>query len=89
MLFHRHDDTLGSQDSFVIAGTLRQRGSRWTLATERFLPGPNSGGPLAVARTIRRMNSTAKGYLQRRDLARPEIQWAAIKELWRRVEATG
>lgn len=89
VLFHRHDDQLDSQDSFVVAGDLQQRDGRWTLAAERFIPGPAGGGPLALIRTVRGLNSTAKRYLARRGRPRPAIEWAAIDELWRQAGSTG
>jgi hypothetical protein len=83
LLCHKHDDELASQNSFVVTGTLQQRGDRWALSTDRFIPGPGTGGPLAVVKAVRGMRSTAVGYLDRRGLDRPGVKWAAIDALSR------
>jgi Pyridoxamine 5'-phosphate oxidase len=88
LLCHSHDDQLDSQNSFVVAGSLQQTGEGWTLSTDRFIPGPGTGGPLAVVKAVRDLRSTAARYLERRGLERPTVQWAAIDELWRKVGAT-
>jgi hypothetical protein len=82
LLCHSHDDELSSQRSFVVAGTLHRRNDGWALTTDRFVPGPGSGGPLAMLTAVRGMRSTAARYLARRGLERPAVQWAAIDELW-------
>ena len=87
LLCHSHDDKLDSQDSFVVAGTLGQRDGRWTLSTDRFIPGPGTGGPLTMVKTVHGLRSTAARYLDRRGLERPAVQWAAIDELWRRAKS--
>ena len=87
LLCHSHDGKLGSQNSFVVAGTLQQRDGKWTLSTDHFVPGPGTGGPLAILKTVRGLRSTAARYLERRGLERPAVQWAAIDELWRKANA--
>jgi len=89
LLCHTHDDQLDSQNSFVVAGSLRHRDGNWTLSTDRFVPGPGTGGPLAVVKAVRGLRSTAARYLERRGLPRPTVQWAAIDELWRLARAVG
>jgi hypothetical protein len=39
------------------------------------------GGPLDMIRTIRDLRRTARGYLERRSLSRPEIPWADLRQL--------
>lgn len=88
LLCHSHDDKLSSQNSFVVAGTLGRRDGRWTLSTDHFVPGPGTGGPLAMVKTIRGLRSTAARYLDRRGRERPAVPWAALDELWERAKAT-
>jgi hypothetical protein len=87
MLCHSHDDQVSAQNSFVVAGTLQRRDDRWALSTDRFIPGPGTGGPLAVLKAVRQLRSTAARYLQRRGLERPAVEWAAIDALWRKAES--
>jgi len=83
LLCHSHDEKLDSQNSFAVAGSLHQTGEGWSLSTDRYVPGPGTGGPLAMVKTVRAMRSNAERYLVRRGLERPAVQWAAIDELWR------
>jgi hypothetical protein len=87
MLCHSHDDHLDSQNSFVVAGTLRRRSAGWALSTERCIPGPATGGPLAMIKTVRGLRASAKKYLDRRRVQRPAVQWAAVDELWRQARS--
>jgi hypothetical protein len=89
MLCHSHDDQLDSQNMFVVAGSLHRSAEGWTLSTERFIPGPGTGGPLAMVKVVRDLRSTAARYLERRSLERPTVQWAAIKDLQRKAAAAG
>ncbi|MET0865356.1 MAG: pyridoxamine 5'-phosphate oxidase family protein [Nakamurella sp.] len=88
LLCHSHDNELAAQNSFVVAGTLERRGDRWALTTERFIPGPGTGGPLAMVKAIQGMRRAAQRYLDRRGLPRPTVKWSAIDELWRQANAT-
>jgi hypothetical protein len=87
LLCHSHDEKLSSQKSFVVAGKLQQRHGKWTLSTDRFVPGAGSGGPLSIVTAIRNLRSTAARYLERRGLERPAVNWAGIDELWRTARA--
>ena len=43
---------------------------------DRFIPGADAIGPVKMVRTVRELRGTARRYLERRGLARPEISWS-------------
>jgi hypothetical protein len=82
LLCHSHDEELWNLRSFVVTGDLTGSGAAWTLRPDRFVAGPDKLGPLAMIKMIRELRSTARRYLERRGLSRPEIPWREIHELY-------
>jgi len=87
LLCHSHDEQLWNLRSFVVAGDLAQDGRSWSLRPDRFIPGGDKMGPIAMVKIIRELRGTAGRYLDRRGLSRPEINWHEIHELV--AEVTG
>jgi hypothetical protein len=81
LLAHFHDEQLWSLRSVVVVGQLASAATGWTFRPERIVPGGDKAGPVAMVRTIRELRSTARGYLERRSLARPEIHWADLRRI--------
>jgi len=81
LLCHSHDEQLWNLRSFAVGGELRQDGDRWVLEPDRFIPGADAIGPVKMVKTIRELRGTARRYLERRGLPRPEIPWAEIDSL--------
>jgi hypothetical protein len=82
LLCHSHDEQLWNLRSFVVAGELSRRGENWTLRPDRFIPGgADKLGPIGMVKIIRELRGTARRYLQRRGLPRPDICWQDIDAL--------
>ncbi len=78
LLYHRHDERLWKLRSCLIPGRLEHEGDEWLFVPERFVPGMGVGGPLSYLRFLRKGRRTAAHYLERRGLARPEVEWDEI-----------
>lgn len=81
LLCHYHDDELWKLRFAHVRGVLEQRGDAWTFRTTSFTP-PQSG----MFGFMRRLDATGRRYLAKRGLDRPSVNWAAIKEIQRRVK---
>ncbi len=88
LLAHSHDEQLWSLRSLVVLGELTG-GPRWTFRPERIVGNSGTVGPVALLGQLRALRRTARGYLDRRSLARPEIPWSAVQALKGGVAATG
>jgi Pyridoxamine 5'-phosphate oxidase len=81
LLAHSHDEELSSQRSVAVLGELSGPGTGWTFAPQRVIPGMGDTSPLTMFRTVRDLRRTARGYLERRSLTRPEIPWSDVRQL--------
>ncbi len=81
LLYHRHDDRLWKLRSCLIVGRLEHRANECCFVPERFVPGMGVGGPLSYVRFLRKGRRTAARYLERRHLARPQVEWDEIASL--------
>ena len=81
LLCHRHNEKLWKLKNFVILGRLEKRQTGWVFHATRFIPGNGFGGLLGDIRLILKARRTASRYLERRELARPQVDWQAIKAL--------
>ncbi len=81
LLCHRHDEKLWQLKNFVILGRLEGRNQSWVFHPTRFIPGNGFGGLLGDIRLIFKARRTARRYLERRGLPRPEVPWSAIHDL--------
>ncbi|OBA96533.1 hypothetical protein A5662_17640 [Mycobacteriaceae bacterium 1482268.1] len=82
LMCHSHDEKLWSLQMMSIKGTLVNSDGTWIFRSESFQP-PSK---LAFVDFIRNCRRSAQKYLDKRDLARPDVNWAAIKEIQRRAK---
>lgn len=84
LLCHYHDDKLWNIRTLQVRGRLEDRDGGWTFVTTAFTP-PPTPAPMAMIAMVRGAHAAATRYLARRDLDRPVVNWAAIKEVQRRA----
>jgi hypothetical protein len=82
LLCHYHDEKLWKLNAITIKGRVENRDGSWVFATTSF----NAPSKLAMLSFIKGVRSAGKKYLDRRDLDRPEVDWAAVKEIQRRAK---
>jgi hypothetical protein len=86
LLCHSHDELLWDLKSFMVRGNLRPDEQGWVFQPTQFIPGTGMGGPLEPMKFILRMRKTAKQYLEKRGLARPQVQWQGFRKIWADVK---
>jgi hypothetical protein len=82
LLCHSHDEKLWNLQMIMINGALAKRNDAWIFRTESF----KAPSKLAVVDFIRNARRSAQKYLDRRGLPRPQVNWAEVKEVQRRVK---
>ena len=82
LLCHSHNEKMWNLQMVTVKGTLEKRDGAWVFRTEGFSP-PSKLAALDFVRNARR---AAQKYLDKRDLPRPTVNWAAIKEIQRRAK---
>ncbi|MEV3900747.1 hypothetical protein AB0K11_00330 [Mycobacterium sp. NPDC050551] len=82
LLCHFHDDKMWNIRTLHVRGRLERRDDAWDFVSTAFTA-PSRLAPLAM---IRNANASARRYLARRGLDRPAVDWAAVKEMQRRVD---
>jgi hypothetical protein len=82
LLCHSHDEKLWNLRMITFKGVLERRDGTWLFRTESFTP-PSK---LAVLDFVRNLRRSAQKYLGKRGLARPEVNWSAIKDVQRRAK---
>jgi hypothetical protein len=86
LLCHSHDELLWDLKSFMARGNLRQDAQGWVFQPTQFIPGNGMGGPLEPMKFIFRMRKTARQYLEKRSLARPQVQWQGFRKIWAEIK---
>ncbi|MEU7833789.1 pyridoxamine 5'-phosphate oxidase family protein [Nonomuraea sp. NPDC049129] len=81
LLVHRHDDQLNAMHNALIRGELRADGDRWTMVPRKVVEPAGSGRISDALRTLRAARRSTAGYLKRRGLARPRVQWDQFQTL--------
>lgn len=81
LLCHSHDEKLWNLQMLNVKGTIEKRDTAWVFRTKSFEP-PSK---LAILDFVRNARRSARKYLDKRGLAPPEVNWAAIKEIQRRA----
>lgn len=81
LLCHSHDEKLWNLQMLNVKGTIEKRDTAWVFQTKSFEP-PSK---LAVLDFVRNVRRSARKYLNRRGLAPPQVNWAAIKKIQRRA----
>ena len=89
LLAHSHDEQLWSLRSVGVVGELLAGGQRWTFHPERIVGDSGRASPVAILRQMRGLRGTARAYLERRSLERPQIPWPAVRALKSDVSAGG
>jgi hypothetical protein len=82
LLCHSHDEKMWNLQMITVKGTLEKRGTTWTFITESFTP-PSK---LMMLDFVRNARNSARRYLDKRGLSRPEVNWASIKDVQRRAK---
>lgn len=88
LLFHRHDELLANQRSFVVVGELSESARGLVLRPERVADGVQPGGIFSQISTTRGLRRRAQAYLDKRGLDRPRIPWHELEEIHARIDAT-
>jgi hypothetical protein len=82
LLCHSHDEKLWNLQMIELKGHVEKRQDAWIFVVENFQP-PSRLIFLSFIGGARR---AGKKYLEKRGLKRPEVNWAAIKEIQRRAK---
>ena len=82
LMCHSHDEKLWKLQFIAVRGKLESRDGAWVFRSERFDPPPKLG----VMSFVRNLRRSAQKYLDKRGLTRPQVNWAAIKEVQRRIK---
>lgn len=86
LLCHKHDEKLWNLKSFILRGSLEGSVHGWVFHPQRFTPGAGFGGLLGDVRFMLSGRRTAKRYLEKRGLERPNIPWDRVHALWTEVK---
>ena len=86
LLCHSHDERLWNMKSFVVRGKLRQDEQGWLFEPTQFIPGAGIGSPMDQFKALSKNRKSATTYLEKRGLARPEVDWDGIKRIWAEVK---
>jgi hypothetical protein len=82
LLCHSHDEKLWKLQMITVKGALEKRDGAWVFRSEDFDP-PSR---LAMFQFVGNLRRSAQRYLDKRGLPRPEVNWAAVKEIQRRAK---
>jgi hypothetical protein len=82
LLAHSHDEKLWKLNMIQIKGRLETKGESWVFQSTNF----DAPSKLAFVQFLRNNSTAAQKYLDKRGLKRPEVNWAAAKELQRRAK---
>ncbi len=82
LLCHYHDEKLWKLNAIGIKGRLEDRDGAWVFQSTHF----DAPSKLAFVHFLRGTSQAGQRYLDKRGLERPEVNWAAVKELQRRVK---
>lgn len=83
LLCHSHDERLWNIRALQIKGRLERRGGDWVFIGTAVTPPANM--VVVLWRAARSNRAAGQRYLEKRGLPRPQVNWAAIKEMHRRV----
>ena len=83
LLCHSHDEKLWNLKMIVVKGRVEGGDGSWVFASEHF----DAPSRAAVVFFVRNLRRSAQKYLDKRGLARPEVNWAAVKQIQRRARS--
>jgi hypothetical protein len=81
LLCHYHDEKLWKLKALHVKGRLEKRDGEWDFVTTGFKP-PSK---LELFAFLKGSGISAKKYLDKRGLSRPEVNWDSVNEIKRRV----
>ncbi|MGW2090645.1 hypothetical protein [Promicromonospora sukumoe] len=88
LLFHRHDEQLAGNRSFVVLGELTvPDGGGPVFRPERVVEGVRTAGLLTPFRFVRGLRARAQAYLDRRGLERPTVAWEELDAIHATIDA--
>jgi hypothetical protein len=82
LLCHSHDEKLWNLQMITVKGKVEKRDGGWLFRSESFEP-PSR---LAFVDFIRNARRSAQRYLDKRGLARPQVNWDSVKGIQRRAK---
>ena len=81
LLSHSHDEKLWRLNLIQVKGRLESRDGGWVFQSTNF----EAPSKLAFLQFVSTTRKGGQRYLDKRGLKRPEVNWAAVKEIQRRV----
>lgn len=83
LLCHAHDDALDNLRTLTLRGQLTREGDEWIFVPVKFQPGLGMNGFWrdVVQGAIIGPRRSAKQYLQKHGLSRPQIPWEVLRKL--------
>lgn len=85
VLCHAHNEKLWNLRFLQIKGRLERRGDDWVFVSSAFTPPSNM--VVTFWRAAKSSRTAGNRYLDKRRLERPQVNWAAIKEIHRRAQS--
>ena len=85
LLFHYHNEALWDLTNHVIRGTVEQNDNTWIFRPVKLVQGGSQKGS-DVLKFMMQARKTAKSYLQKHNLKRPQVDWKSIKALRKQAE---
>jgi hypothetical protein len=80
VLCHYHNENLWDLQMLQINGRLERRDDSWIFVSTEFTPRPR-GRLKSLWQMARAMRRSSRRYLATRGLARPQVNWTALKHL--------
>ena len=80
LLCHVHDENLWNMRAALVKGKLERRGDGWVFVGTTFDP----QSPIKMIMGVRK---SMKSYLEKRGLDMPKVNFDAVAELWKVVDA--
>ena len=85
LLCHEHDEWIDNMKSFVVRGRLEKDGG-WLFYPKQFVTGVGVGFMAGMPGMVRRTRRNCARYLEERGLARPEVNWEEVSQIWSEVK---
>ena len=85
VLAHHHNEHLADLRMMQIKGRLEKRDDQWVFVSTAFTP-PRRRKFAARWQMAKAMRRSSRRYLTSRGLARPQVNWAAIKNLQQQAQ---
>lgn len=83
VLCHSHDEKLWNLKALQLRGRLERRGDDWVFITSAVTA--HSSMVVALGRAANSNRAAGNRYLDYRGIARPQVNWAAVKDIHRRA----